>query len=372
MSTVGAMSGTFDAHLLVGGREEVDHPARRERDLADGLGSTDGERTEEVFGWSHDPDRTRRIRSARNSPRQRQHPARHGDEAVVDERVHDRTVEGVEWSRPVGQRSEDPASGLPSAAFEACLLRADSGRAAGRIRRGPTRPMPRASSRNRARRAVRHGSAHERTEIHHHLVPHPPLCRRHHRIGKPLDACRRQPLPRCPGQHRGRCSCRPPQRRVRRRTRAPRAPVYGPIPGSAIKASRSSGSEPPCSATTRRAVACRFTAPAGIAEALPQPQHIAQRCRCTRGRGGERTQEQLPLRDHPAHLGLLQHHLRNEDRPRVTLPAPRQIADPWHAPCEDRARIDRHAPVSRPRRRCRRTDACAAALRPASTPAPCA
>jgi hypothetical protein len=40
-------------HLLVGRREEVNHPAWAEGDLADGLGGSDGEGLEEVFGAAH-------------------------------------------------------------------------------------------------------------------------------------------------------------------------------------------------------------------------------------------------------------------------------------------------------------------------------
>ena len=47
--------GHLRPHLLVGRREEVDHPARPERDLADGLGGPDGERSEEVLGRAHRP-----------------------------------------------------------------------------------------------------------------------------------------------------------------------------------------------------------------------------------------------------------------------------------------------------------------------------
>ena len=43
------------AHLLVRCREEVDHPARPERDLVQGRRRTDGERLEEVLGGTHDP-----------------------------------------------------------------------------------------------------------------------------------------------------------------------------------------------------------------------------------------------------------------------------------------------------------------------------
>ena len=56
--------GHLRAHLLVGGREEVDHPARRERDLADGLGGPDGERAEEISGWTHSRNRTGASRAA--------------------------------------------------------------------------------------------------------------------------------------------------------------------------------------------------------------------------------------------------------------------------------------------------------------------
>ena len=65
--------GNLRPHLLVGGREEVDHPARRERDLANGLGSTDGERAEEVFGWTHSSTvdlQSRRHQSPRRSEAQ--------------------------------------------------------------------------------------------------------------------------------------------------------------------------------------------------------------------------------------------------------------------------------------------------------------
>ena len=51
---MGMMSGSFGDQLLVLRREEVDDPARAERDLADGLGGTDGERLEEVTRAAHD------------------------------------------------------------------------------------------------------------------------------------------------------------------------------------------------------------------------------------------------------------------------------------------------------------------------------
>ena len=53
MSTCAAMSGTLATIFCVVGREEVDHPARAERDLAQRLGRADGERLEEVSWASH-------------------------------------------------------------------------------------------------------------------------------------------------------------------------------------------------------------------------------------------------------------------------------------------------------------------------------
>ena len=50
--------GQLGAHLGVRGGEEVDHPARPDRDLAQGSGSPDGERLEEVLGRSHRRDLT--------------------------------------------------------------------------------------------------------------------------------------------------------------------------------------------------------------------------------------------------------------------------------------------------------------------------
>ena len=54
-STVGARSGSFADHLRVRRREEVDHPRRPERDLADRVGGADGQRAEEVLGGAHAP-----------------------------------------------------------------------------------------------------------------------------------------------------------------------------------------------------------------------------------------------------------------------------------------------------------------------------
>ena len=111
---------------------------------------------------------------------------------------------------------------------------------------------------------------------------------------------------------------------------------------------------------------------ARIPEALPQAQHVAQRCRRARGRVGVGIKERPPLRDHPVGLGLLQHHLGDEDRPRVTLAPPRQVAQLCHAPREDVARVDQARRLSRPRRRCRRRAACDRVRTRASRSTPCA
>ena len=87
---------------------------------------------------------------------------------------------------------------------------------------------------------------------------------------------------------------------------------------------------------------------------------------------GIRVEERRPLRDDPFGLGLLQHHLGDEDRPRVALASPRQVAQLRHAPGEDGARVDQAALLSRPRRRCRRTGACGRGRTRASRSAPCA
>ena len=57
---LGRHVGHLGHHLGVGGREEVDHPRRAHRDLAERLGGADGERSEEVLGVAHRRDpRTR-------------------------------------------------------------------------------------------------------------------------------------------------------------------------------------------------------------------------------------------------------------------------------------------------------------------------
>ena len=74
----------------------------------------------------------------------------------------------------------------------------------------------------------------------------------------------------------------------------------------------------------RRAV--KADGAAVVPEPLPGADHVAG------GRGGERLDGRPALepgevaRDDPVDLGLLQHHLGDEDRVRVTCPAPREIA----------------------------------------------
>ena len=68
--------------------------------------------------------------------------------------------------------------------------------------------------------------------------------------------------------------------------------------------------------------------PARVAQALPVPQHVAERRRRARRGVGYRVAERRPLRDDPARLGLLQHHLGDEDAPRIAGRPPRQVAQP--------------------------------------------
>ena len=68
MSTVGAISGSLAAHLVEVRREEVDHPRRRERDLPDRLGRSDGQRSEEVLGAAHARDARSQAGGSTNGP----------------------------------------------------------------------------------------------------------------------------------------------------------------------------------------------------------------------------------------------------------------------------------------------------------------
>ncbi len=109
MSTVGAMSGTLATHLLVARREEVDHPARPERDLADGLGGADGERSEEVLRRAHRPQP---YENAPESPQGDEHDlglAGAQGASRTSGRDSDRVANGFAPRRPTGRRCRSVA-----------------------------------------------------------------------------------------------------------------------------------------------------------------------------------------------------------------------------------------------------------------------
>ena len=61
---LGGHVGDLGHHLGVRGREEVDHPRRAHRDLADRLGRAHGQRSEEVLGVAHRTSDERRVRKS--------------------------------------------------------------------------------------------------------------------------------------------------------------------------------------------------------------------------------------------------------------------------------------------------------------------
>ena len=77
-----------------------------------------------------------------------------------------------------------------------------------------------------------------------------------------------------------------------------------------------------------------------VAEPLPEPQNVAQRrcgalSRCRKG-----IEKGNPLRNDSFDLSLLQHHLGDQDAPRVALVAPRQVAHAREPPRQHSTGID--------------------------------
>ena len=79
-------------------------------------------------------------------------------------------------------------------------------------------------------------------------------------------------------------------------------------------------------------VAC----PTWVSQPVPQPQHVTQRGSGTRRGAGKHLKELEVLRDRPRYLRLLQHDLADQDGPRVTCVPPRQVAEAWPAPFQNR------------------------------------
>ena len=114
----------------------------------------------------------------------------------------------------------------------------------------------------------------------------------------------------------GRCGVRPHPRqgRQRRRIRGHRASVLG-------------DDDP------RRSPQGR--GPAVVAEALPGPQNLRERGGGQRRRRREQRQEPQVGGHHPAHLRLLEHHLRDQDPVRVRVGAPGVRRPPWLVPGQE-------------------------------------
>src|SRR5207248_10127208 len=71
-----------------------------------------------------------------------------------------------------------------------------------------------------------------------------------------------------------------------------------------------------------------------VAEPLPLADDLRRRCRGQRFDGRPALEPGLPARDDAVDLGLLRHHLRDEDRVWVAGLAPRQIASETAEPSQ--------------------------------------
>ena len=210
----------------------------------------------------------------------------------------------------------------------------------GRVRCRVPGDVPRAARGQRALVAARRRPAHGRAEVHQHLVPRPAGAGRHERVGDGLDRAAASAAPPPPGPGPGRCWCRRRRRRARRRTPARRAPCTARCPAAPAARRGRRARAPSWRSTISRGGVVEVAGPARVAEALPVPQHVAERRRRARRRRRVGVAERQPLRDHPRRLGLLQHDLGDEDPPRIADRPPRQVAQPGHAPGQHGAGID--------------------------------
>ena len=257
-STVGAMSGTLASHLRVGRRQEVDHPRRPERDLAQRLGGADRQRAEEVLRGSHarrheSPAARNLVRHGLGAGRRLAHPlwvyffglfaVAVLQLAVPARRAHvpfnvtlfararrrpsspcraQRTVgdddPGVRWRMsPVGRRGGrrrgrrrcGPGTTPPGGdRCEASQHRAAAWRSLP-VRRAcrvltPAEPSagsgagppdgPRSTRLHGHASATRRRAAHRRAEVHQHLVPRPPVTDGHEAVGGRLRPLAGEPL----------------------------------------------------------------------------------------------------------------------------------------------------------------------------------
>ena len=192
---------------------------------------------------------------------------------------------------------------------------------------------------DRALRADRRGAARGGTEVHQDLVPRPTFPARDQRVGGGLGVLRSQPRPRRAGEHAGDVGVDD------RHVSFVREREHG---AGGVRADPREGEQVVERVGHDAAVAihdlpCGEVQVAGapwITQAVPQSQHVTERRVGAGSRCRERHEERLPFRDHPLGLRLLEHHLGDEDRPRVTDASPRQIAQPRHPPRQHRADIE--------------------------------
>ena len=84
---------------------------------------------------------------------------------------------------------------------------------------------------------------------------------------------------------------------------------------------------------------CGFPQSLGTAvvpEARPLVEHVSERRRSEVGGGREPLQEPLVAGRHPVDLGLLEHHLADEDPVRIAGVAPGKVAMTGSVPVEER------------------------------------
>jgi len=191
---------------------------------------------------------------------------------------------------------------------------------------------PEVRVRIRAPRAWRSLPSKRGTEIHQGLVPHPPLPRRDRGVGQALDLAGGEAAPLHPGEDTGDVGVdhgdvglvgegEHGAGGVRADTREGEQAVEGV--GERACLGDAGGGE------------VQVAGPPGIAEAVPETQDVTEGRGRAGGRVGEGVEEGVPLRDHPGHLGLLEHDLADEHGPRVAGASPGEVTEAGSAPLED-------------------------------------
>ena len=108
--------------------------------------------------------------------------------------------------------------------------------------------------------------------------------------------------------------------------------VYGPTPGQRQERRQVVGQDAAVPLDDGDGRGVEVERPPVVPEPGPQPHHLARRCRRTRRRVGEAGEEGVVAGDHAVDLGLLGHHLGDEDGPRVAGRPPRQGPEVGVAP----------------------------------------